>query len=221
MKPDSPTHKAMREASRSSFDSTTVALAPLEPKAGEVACREWWTREGHVEIRHVLIVAAIRPHPYVVRVYAGRGNQPPRVKRYGIWQKTIKEQLQTALAVNGIAPFEKDYYLGTAISSAARPGSPPDARLRKDGFVDRRYIKNVMDWDRTDLDKAIEDACNTILWHDDKQVRATGPGAHFAQTGDAFAIHTWGAVNNFVLWNPDWNNTGFSVPFTYKWLALV
>jgi hypothetical protein len=122
---------------------------------------------------------------------------------------------------SGIEPFPKEWVLGTAISSAAPPAAPADAKRRKDGNIDGRYIKSVLNWDRTDLDKAIEDACNGILWHDDKQVRSTGPGAHFAQTGNGFAIHTWGTQSGFALWNPEWDAQGVSVPFSYSWLSVV
>jgi hypothetical protein len=198
-----------------------VELIPLEPRPGEIVCREWWTQEGKINIRHVLIVAALRPHPYVVRIFAGRGKQPPRVKRYGAWMKSTREQIRFALMASGIEPFSKDWILGTAMSSAAPPEAPADARIRKDGRVDGRYIKSVLSWDRTDLDKAIEDSCNGILWHDDNQVRTTGPGTHFAQTGNAFAIHAWGTQGNYVPWNPEWDAEGFSVPFSYTWLSVV
>lgn len=190
-------------------------MVKLEPRAGDIACHEWWTDS----IRHVLLVAALRPHPYVVRPFRGKGQKVPRMKRYALWQHSTREQVSVALQSSGIEPYPASWNLGTAISSAARPAAPPDARRRNDGQTDGRWIKSVLDWDRTDLDKAIEDLFNGVLWHDDKQVRTTGPGAHDDTAHDGFAIHVWGVATGVARWDPAWDTNETSVPFTYKWLT--
>lgn len=131
----------------------------------------------------------------------------------------LMPHISAALSASGVEPFPADWKLGSAISSAARPDAPLDARIRKDGKIDGRYIKSVLDWDRTDLDKAIEDLFNGILWHDDKQIRTTGPGAHDDTSHDGFALHVWGTPNSYVRWNPEWGSS--SVPFTYRWLSKM
>lgn len=188
----------------------------MKPVAGDISCKQWETIEGSVTVRHVLIVAAIRPHRYVVRPWKGHGSKDPAVKSYGVWMTSTREQLQVALMASGIEPFPADWRLGVAISSAAAPMATVGAATTKSGDVDKRTVSDVLSWDLRNLDKAIEDCMKGILWGDDKQVRTSGPGAHFDTGADAFAIHCWGTPDSFVPWQHAWDAD--SVPYEFTWL---
>lgn len=146
-------------------------MKPLQPKAGEIAFREWEDTEG---ARHVLLVAALRPHPYsniLTRFSEKR-------KSYGQWQNDMKVRLTLAVP-KSYKPLEGS--LSVAIGAGMKPFIPPGGT---------RSV-NIYRVDATNLQKAIEDACNGILWRDDKQNRQIGTVATDASV-DWFSVSAWG-----------------------------
>ena len=186
----------------------------LHPRKGEVRAHQWYTDAA----RHVLIVAALRPHPYVVQ---SRAFGSKRGRAYHNWKEATRPQIAVALRKSNVQPFPADWVLGLAISAAATLSAPIDAPMTKKGNVDRRYVKSIRHWDATDLWKSIEDLGNGIIWRDDNQVRAMGPGAFADQHADAFAIHVWGIPpgRGAPMWDNAWDDD--SVPYTFPWLASV
>ena len=127
----------------------------LEPKPGEIVFREWVDDEG---ARHVLVVVALRPHPYsniMTRWTAGKR------KSYGVWQVATRTRLTLAVP-KSYKPMEGS--LSVTIGAGMKPFIPPGGTRSVD-------IYRV---DATNLQKAIEDASNGILWRDDKQNRQIG-----------------------------------------------
>jgi Holliday junction resolvase RusA-like endonuclease len=183
----------------------------LQPSKGKVVARQWYTKLT----RHVVVVAALRPHPYVVQSRAFRSK---RGTAYSNWKEATRPQITAALREAAIEPFPSNWVLGLAISAAATLSAPLGSPMTKKGAVDRRYVKSVRSWDATDLWKAIEDLGNGIIWKDDNQVRAMGPGAFADQSADAFALHAWGLPpgRGSPMWDEDWEDD--SAPFTYEWL---
>ena len=147
---------------------------PLQPKPGEIAHREWQDSE---DARHVLIVAALRPHPYsniLTRFSEKR-------KSYGQWQQDMKVRLTLALP-KAYKPFDKAP-LAIVAGFGMKPWHPP-------GATRSVSIHHV---DTTNLLKAIEDVCNGIVWTDDKLIRSQMTCA-VDDKADWFSVAAWGAM---------------------------
>lgn len=190
------------------------APPPMQPAPGEVAWREWTATDTGIVQRHVLMVAALRPHPYTRVVARSWGRAD--VKRYHDWRGQTRDVLRATLLAHRIAPYSPHDWLGVAISAGAVPAAPPAAQRRKDGEVDRRRIRSILAWDSNNVWKAVEDALNGILWPDDERVRFTGPGAFVDTEADWFAVHVWGGPGA-TCWQKRWD--GDSVPYDAPWLV--
>lgn len=153
----------------------------LQPPPGEIACRAWTGEWGE---RHVLVVAALRPHSYVPRGRGGRGFGENRAAaaRYNAWRRTTREQLTVALRQAKIRPFPEGVILGVSISGGMSPAVHPGGRNRM----------SVWHYDPSDLHKAVEDACTGLVWHNDRQNRAALSCVWADDTADWWSVAAWG-----------------------------
>ena len=175
-------------------------MKPLQPRTGEVAFREWVDSEGS---RHVLVVAALRPHPYsniLTRFAEKRAS-------YGQWQRDMKVRLTLAVP-KSYKPFDEP--LAICVGAGMKPFIPP-------GGTRSVNVKHV---DATNLLKAIEDVCTGILWRDDKLIRSQTNVAVDDQA-DWFSVAVWGAMPDGKIRlerHPDWGEEELG-PFRADWLA--
>jgi Holliday junction resolvase RusA-like endonuclease len=175
-------------------------VKPLHPKQGEIEFREWTDSEG---ARHVLLVAALRPHPYsnILTRFAERR------KSYGQWQRDMKVRLTLAVP-KSYKPLDKGP-LAVCVGSGMKPWIPP-------GGTRSVSIRHV---DATNLLKAIEDVCNSILWTDDKLIRSQTNVAVDDQA-DWFSVSVWGAMpdGKMRLWQADPADEASYGPTRAEWL---
>jgi hypothetical protein len=166
------------------------AFERIEVEAGQVKALQGVDAHGR---RHVLIVAGLRPYPW--RVLASRS------KKAGLpfhtWQTSTRDQVRAALRTADIEPFPSDAVLGLAMAfGAARWRDPKGGRA-----------VSVLEWDLRNLEKALEDVMTGTLWHDDAQVRYSGPGSARDDGADWWSLHAWDGDCGF---DPAW--AGASVP---------
>ncbi len=165
-------------------------------------------------IRHMVLVVLERPMPSPGSLGAVWRNTA-RGKAYGAWRARMRDLLAVALGWVDGWPAPPDWHVGAAWAFGATPVSPPDAARRKDGEVDRRTVKSVLDWDLRNLQKAAEDVLTGLLWDDDRQVRYEGPGAAIDAGCDWWAVHAWtGPPGTDLSWREAW--TDRSVTETLK-----
>jgi len=176
------------------------AMKRLEPKPGTIAFREWLDDEG---ARHVLLLAALRPHPYsniLTRFSEKR-------KSYGQWQRDMKVRLTLAVP-KSYKPFATGP-LSIVIGAGMKPFIPPGGT--------RSVSINHMD--ATNLLKAIEDVCTGTLWRDDKLCRSNYVVA-IDDKADWFSVAVWGAMPDGKIRlerHPDWGEDELG-PFKADWL---
>lgn len=151
-------------------------MKPLQPKSGEIAFREWKDDEG---ARHVLLVAALRPHPYTNILTRLTEKQ----KSYGAWQRHTKVRLTLAVP-KSYKPLARGP-LVAVFGAGMKLWRPPGATRMVS--VDRV--------DNTNLLKAIEDVFNDILWTDDKLIRRSEMIA-IDDKADWFSVSVWGPMPN-------------------------
>lgn len=148
---------------------------PLKPAKGEIACREWEDSDG---ARHVLIVAALRPHSFVQRHKGGRGSGHTKTAgtRYNAWRKTTQEQLAAALRIARIGPFPASRWLGVVIAGGMTP------------TVGQR---GAFGCDAIDLTKAVEDVFTDLLYKNDRPNRVH-QSYWIDDKSDWFSLAAWG-----------------------------
>ena len=153
-------------------------------------------------IRHIVLVVLERPMPSPGSLGAVWRNTA-RGKAYSAWRTRMRDLLTVALA--GVDGWPSDWHVGAAWAFGATPSAPPKARRRKDGEVDKRRVKSVLDFDLTNLIKAVEDCLTGLLWKDDRQVRYEGPGAAIDTQVDAWEVHAWtGPPGTDLSWREAW-----------------
>ena len=162
----------------------------VEPRPGQVDVNEWADACGR---RHVLILAGLRPYPFTEFAARRRKTGQP----YAEWQEATRTALKAALRRSGTAPYPRTAVLGLAMAFGAR----------RDVMPGQRRATAVGSFDLRNLEKALEDVAKGVLWHDDKQVRYSGPGSARDSEADWFALHVW---DGDVGWRSEW--AGFSVP---------
>lgn len=172
----------------------------------------WLAGGVTLNVRHVRMLALIRPHPYVRTVHSARhGN--PSMRRYAAWRGATRDQLRAALVELGTASYPPNWWLGVAVSAGASPQAPTTARRRKDGKPDGRTVTGILDWDADNVWKAVLDVCNGLLWRDDRQIRVHGPGAFFDESNDWLAVHVWGTPKPYCEeWRPEWQRPERTIP---------
>ena len=170
------------------FPRSEFADAQVRP--GEVVVIEGRDCDGH---RHVLLLAAIRPHPWTAFARAKRAtNGQP----YAAWKAATQDTLRAALAASGTAMYPRDARLGLAMSFGAT--------LSKRGREMRRT--SVATWDYTDLFKSFEDVLSGILYADDDQCRYHGPGHAVDTAADFISVHAWEGG----MWQAAWED--YTIP---------
>lgn len=92
-----------------------------------------------------------------------------------------RDSLKAALRASGTAPYPRTAVLGAAMAFGARRETMPG----------QTRATSVLTWDLRNLEKALEDACKGVLWHDDDQVRFSGPGSAIDTDDDWWALHVW------------------------------
>ena len=161
-----------------------------------------WTASNG--IRNIVLVVLERPMPSPGSLGAA-WRRTARGKAYGAWRARTRERLAVALVGVEGWPCPADWHVGAAWAFGATPASPPGAARRKDGEVDRRTVKSVLDWDLRNLQKASEDVLTGLLWADDRQVRFEGPGAAIDTGCDWWAAHAWtGPPGTDLSWREAW-----------------
>jgi len=155
-------------------------------------------------IANIVLVALERPMPSPGSLGAVR-RRSPRALSYSRWRARQRDLARVALADVPGWPCPAEWVVGAAWSFGAAPASPPDAARRKDGKVDRRTVKSVLDWDLRNLQKAAEDVLRGLLWPDDQQVRYEGPGGAVDDGYDWWAVHAWaGPPGTDLAWREGW-----------------
>ena len=149
----------------------------LQPPQGANLFNEWLDSE---RARHVLIVAALRPHPYL-NILSRFGQK----KSYGAWQMDTKVRLRLAIP-KSFKPFDK-----APLSIVAGFGMKPQVAPGGTRSVSIQHV------DTTNLLKAIEDVCNGILWSDDKLVRSQVTVA-VDDKADWWSLYICGAMRQWV-----------------------
>jgi len=177
-----------------------VRAEPLDP-AKIVHVDAWQASNG---IRNIILIVLDRPMPSPGSLGAV-WRRSARGRVYAAWRKRTRDLMAVALAEVAGWPCPADWHVGAAWAFGATPASPPDARRRKDGTVDRRTVKSVLDWDLRNLQKAAEDVLKGLLWADDRQVRFEGPGAAIDTGFDWWAVHAWtGPPGTDLAWREGW-----------------
>jgi len=155
-------------------------------------------------IRHIVLVVLERPIPSPGSLGAVWRNTA-RGRTYGAWRTRMRDMLTVALAGIEGWPCPSNWHVGAAWSFGATYAAPPKARRRKDGTLDGRTVKSVLDWDLRNLQKAAEDVLTGLLWKDDRQVRFEGPGAAIDTKVDAWEVHAWtGPPGTDLGWRKEW-----------------
>jgi len=164
-------------------------LQDATPRRGSVDVYEY-AADG---VRHVIVLAGLRPYPFTEFSARRKKTGLP----YATWQATTRDCLKTALHASGTGPYPREATLGLAMAFGA---------VLDDSGGPSRRRSSVLSWDFRNLEKALEDACKGVLWHDDDQVRYAGPGSAIDTTEDWWALHAWDGGP----WQESW--AGLSVP---------
>ena len=160
-----------------------------------------WQEDG---TRHIVLVVLERPMPSPGSLGAVWRNSP-RAHLYSNWRTRQRYIARAALVGVEGWPAPADWHVGAAWAFGAIPSAPPKARRRKDGTLDGRTVKSVLDWDLRNLQKAAEDVLTGLLWDDDRQVRFEGPGAAIDTQVDAWEVHAWtGPPGTDLSWREAW-----------------
>ena len=161
----------------------------------------WQASNG---ISHIRLVVLERPMPSPGSL-GGARRYSARALSYSKWRGVQRDILRALVAPLEDWPCASDWHVGAAWAFGATPAAPPTARRRKDGEVDKRSIKSVLDWDLRNLQKAAEDVLKGLLWDDDRQVRFEGPGAAIDTGFDFWAVHAWtGPPGTDLAWREAW-----------------
>ena len=159
--------------------------------------------------KHLIMHFRIRPMPKPRETSKSRFVNK-RIANYRNWANSVKDSLRQALATQctyykGTYPIfennERYKVLGAAFGFGATKDAPINARRTKKGEIDKRSLKDVTDWDLSNLIKGVEDILNTIVYEDDKQIRYYGPSFAHDTSSDWFSIHIWPEEK----WNNSWD----------------
>jgi len=93
-------------------------------------------------------------------------------RRYNAWRKVIRDTLRVAWQSEAKGLINT--YVKVSFEFGGIASAPTDARRNKDGSIDKRAVKSVLDYDLNNLVKSTEDICNGITWTDDRIIREYG-----------------------------------------------
>ena len=121
--------------------------------------------------RHLRILANLLVVPYTRQTFASRYRGDARgekVRRYNDAKNAMQNAFVVLLREKGISPFSKEVRLGMALWVMV-----PTERA-----------------DLSNLEKAVEDAGNGALYHDDRQIRRRGEGG-VIRGKPSIDLHLW------------------------------
>lgn len=139
-----------------------LRAAPLQ---GEVV--EWYNPSSGGSTRSIRIKANLLVVSYTRQTFASRYRDGPRgaaVRRYNDAKNAMRDAFGLLLREKGIVPFAKGVRIGMSLWVTV-----PTERA-----------------DLSNLFKAVEDAGNGVLYHDDRQIREYGPGG--VRMGEAWIV---------------------------------
>jgi Holliday junction resolvase RusA-like endonuclease len=132
-------------------------------------CNEWRDEAGH---RHLSVSLSVYVKAYVRQTRATRYRSDSHGKyarQYIDSQNTMKDLFRIILAQEGVEPFGKQP-LGCSINV---------------------YGPNTLRSDLGNLEKAVEDAANGNIWHDDRWIYQRGPGFKAKSDKDWLELEVW------------------------------
>lgn len=175
-----------------------------------LAATGFYAQEGKTPTgrRVVVIVVPLRVHPYVRQTHVTRftrDHHGDAARQYNKSQNAIREIVKAVMQSSGIEPFGK---VGLALSVMTWHLPVKEFRRRSLATKGRDVLMNNPDvMDLGNLVKAVEDALNSVMWHDDRQVVEYGPSAKQMGVEDRLA---------FMVMEHDRSTPGWAAPFTPK-----
>lgn len=151
---------------RASVGGPAGPVAPLRDRVVE-----WYAGANEGGARHVRIEANLLVVPYTRQTFATRYRTDARgeaVRRYNEAKNAMRDVFGWLLGQHDVKPFAKGIRLGMALWVTIP--------------IERPDLSNLF--------KAVEDAGNGVLYHDDRQIREYGPGG--VKKGEPWVeLHLW------------------------------
>ncbi len=156
------------------------AVSPAQDLRG---CVREWVQDGR---RHLLIRANLRVMPYVRQTKAtrwGSGKAAARAQEYNEARAAVRDGVAYLMRQRGVAPFGK-VRLGFACSVWLRPKKVWTGKTTS-------TVDSMASLDLGNLEKALEDAFNGVVYPDDSPIWRRGEGEKVVADEDGFVAHVW------------------------------